>query len=131
MNDCLFCKIVKGDIPCHKVWEDEKHIAFLDIKPINTGHTLLVPRKHEEYIFEIEDETYQDLWHAAKKLATHLKEQCSAEKVGIVIEGFEVPHSHIHLVPLKKAGELRSPPVDKGITQEDLALLADELRGDK
>lgn len=108
MENCIFCKIVKGDIPCHLVWEDEKHLAFLSIHPIKDGHTLVIPKKHHPYTFEIPDLEYTELWIAVKKISTLLKNSFHPKsgKVGSIVYGMDVDHSHIHLVPIDKSGDL-------------------------
>lgn len=116
MTTCIFCKILKGEIPSVKIWEDEKYFAFLDINPINAGHTLLIPKKHKEYLFDLKDEDYGELILNAKKIAQILKNKLNSKKVGVIVEGFLVPHIHIHLVPLNKGGELnfeRAKPMNK------------------
>src|SRR3990167_3772561 len=105
-NDCIFCKIVKGEIPAVKIFEDEKHFAFLDMNPINSGHTLLIPKKHADYLFDLNDKEYSELMLKAKELAKLLKNKLEPKRVGIIVEGFLIPHAHIHLVPLNKGGEL-------------------------
>jgi histidine triad (HIT) family protein len=106
--DCIFCKIVKGEIPSFKFWEDETHMAFLDIRPIKEGHTMVIPKKHDPYIFEMADEDLQKLILAAKQAAKILKDVFNPKlgKIGVLVVGNEVPHTHIHLVPIDKAGEV-------------------------
>jgi histidine triad (HIT) family protein len=102
MNDCLFCKIIAGEIPCYKVWEDGKHIAFLDIRPIAEGHTLVMPKTHAPYLFALPDDAYRALHAAAKTVATILKEKTVMPRVVEVVEGFEVDHVHLHLIPMDR-----------------------------
>lgn len=106
--DCIFCKIVAGEIPSFKVWEDENYLAFLDIFPIKDGHTMVIPKKHHPYIFEIPDDELQGLSIAAKKVAQKLKQAFKPKtgKVGVVVYGLDVDHTHIHLIPLDKSGDL-------------------------
>lgn len=108
MNDCIFCKIVKGEIPSFKIWEDSKHLAFLSIAPIMPGHTLLIPKSHSEYIFDMEDEDLGNLLKASKPVAKLLKEKIQPKtgKIGIMVAGLEVPHTHIHLIPMDSEGDL-------------------------
>jgi histidine triad (HIT) family protein len=96
----IFTKIVKGDIPSYKIAEDDKFYAFLDINPLVKGHTLVIPKKEIDYIFDIEDGLYEDFFLFAKKVATGLKKVIPCEKVGVVVIGLEVLHAHIHLIPL-------------------------------
>ena len=114
--DCIFCKIVKGEIPAVKIYEDEKHFAFLDVNPINSGHTLLIPKKHTEYLFDLKDNEYSELMLKVKSFAKLLKNKLKSKKIGLIIEGFGVLHVHIHLVPINSMGELnqkRTKPVNK------------------
>ena len=114
--DCIFCKIVKGEIPAVKIYEDKKHFAFLDVNPINSGHTLLIPKKHTEYLFDLKDNEYSELMLKVKSFAKLLKNKLKSKKIGLIIEGFGVLHVHIHLVPINSMGELnqkRTKPVNK------------------
>ena len=126
MNDCLFCKIAHHEIPSHKIWDDKEHHAFLDINPINPGHTLVVPKNHTDYIFDIEDAALSSLFLASKKVATQLKEKLSCERVGVIVEGFAVPHAHVHLVPINEGSEL-NPHNAKPTSQEELLMMRSKL----
>lgn len=108
MDDCLFCKIISGQIPAYKVWEDEKHLAFLDIFPLKKGHTLVIPKAHHPYLFDIPDNEIQDLTLASKKVAEILKKVFNPKtgKVGVIVYGLDVDHTHVHLIPLNKSGDL-------------------------
>lgn len=97
--DCIFCKIVSGEIPSTKTYEDEQVIAFADIHPKAPGHALLVPRTHYEWFYELPDELSDHLFRVAKKLARELKEKHNAKLVKLSIVGDEVPHTHVHLIP--------------------------------
>ena len=105
MSDCIFCKIAKGEIPSSKIWEDEDHLAFLDINPVNPGHTLIIPKNHVDSVFDMAENDYSKLFMAAKKLSSPLKNAMEAKRVGVIIEGFLVPHAHVHLVPLNRMSE--------------------------
>lgn len=102
----IFEKIISREIPAYIVWEDEKYIAFLDIKPINPGHTLLVPKKLVGDFLDMSDGEYSNLFLAAKKFAVRLRTATNAKRIGIVVEGFGVEHVHIHLVPINAINEL-------------------------
>jgi histidine triad (HIT) family protein len=106
MEDCIFCMIASGKIPCAKVAEDESFIAFLDINPINPGHTLVIPKKHVETVFELGKEEYASLFEMSRRISGPIQKAMGAKKMGLVVEGFLVPHAHIHLVPLNSGGEL-------------------------
>ena len=97
----IFSKIINGEIPSYKIAEDEKFYAFLDINPLCEGHTLVVPKKEVDYIFDVGDEIYQGLFLFAKKVGLAIEKVVECERVGIAVIGLEVPHAHIHLVPLK------------------------------
>jgi histidine triad (HIT) family protein len=99
--DTLFTKIVNGEIPSYKVAENESYYAFLDINPLAVGHTLVIPKRNTDYIFDIDDEEYCGLFLFAKKVAKAIKKAYPCEKVGVSVIGLEVRHAHIHLVPLK------------------------------
>ena len=116
---CVFCEIVAGRIPSHKVWESRDFIAFLDIKPIRPGHILLVPRKHHESLFDLPAALYERAFRTARALAAPLGKHLGVPRVGIVVEGFGVAHAHIHLVPISEAGQL-NPALAGEASAEDL-----------
>lgn len=97
----IFTKIVNGEIPCYKVAEDQNYFAFLDINPLAEGHTLVIPKKEVDYIFDVEDELHKGLWHFAKLVAIAMRKVIPCQRIGITVIGLEVPHTHIHLIPLK------------------------------
>jgi len=125
--DCIFCMIKDGKIPSEKVWEDERFIAFLDINPVNPGHTLIIPKKHEDYIFELDDAEYAALFKAAKTVAGPLKKATGAKRIGMLIEGFLVPHAHLHLIPINKGSEM-SPGNYKKATPEELRAMGAKIK---
>ena len=102
----IFTKIVNGEVPSYKIAEDERFYAFLDINPLVKGHTLVIPKKEIDYLFDIEDEVYKDLFLFAKKIAVALKKVIPCEKIGVAVIGLEVPHTHIHLIPLKTMDDI-------------------------
>lgn len=116
----IFSKIAKGEIPCYKVAEDEKHFAFLDINPVAKGHTLVIPKKEVDYIFDLDEEEYADLQRFAHQVAIAIKEAIPCVKVGEAVLGLEVPHAHIHLIPINKE-------VDMNFFKEKLSLPATEM----
>jgi histidine triad (HIT) family protein len=124
----IFSRIVSGEIPCHKVWEDDQHLAFLDIRPVVPGHTLVIPKREVDYLFDLPDADYAALWKAAAGVARHLREKLKVARVCVTVIGFEVPHAHIHLLPANSIAAIpwRSGPPAKN---EDLAALAAKLRG--
>jgi len=102
----IFTKIVNGEIPCYKVAEDEHHLAFLDVMPIAKGHTLVIPKKEVDLIFDLDEEEYKNLWAFAQKVAKKLKTAVPCVRVGVAVVGLEVPHAHIHLVPMNEIKDL-------------------------
>ncbi len=126
MTNCVFCKIVNGKIPAVKVWEDEKHIAILDMNPINSGHTLLIPKKHTDYIFDLKDKEYSELMLKAKEIAKLLKEKLNPKRIGIIVEGFGVSHVHVHLVPINFPDEICNKR--KPIETEELNKIAERIK---
>jgi histidine triad (HIT) family protein len=103
---CIFCRIAQGESPAHVVWQDDLFLAFLDVRPINPGHLLLIPRQHIDYLFELDDALYGPLFARAKDLAAPLRRATGCGRVGVAIEGYGVPHAHIHLVPINGPLEL-------------------------
>ena len=126
MENCIFCKIAKGEIPCVKIWEDEKYLAFLDINPIKPGHTLLLPKKHTDYIFDLEDNEYCELMLNAKKIAKKLKSKLKPERIGIFVEGLAVSHVHVHLIPLNQ-GDLLDPNLARSVSADELNKIAEKI----
>lgn len=124
----VFEKIVKGEIPCHKVWEDPNHLAFLDIRPVAPGHTLVIPKVAVDPITSMSDTAFQNLWGAAKVVAEILKSKVSCERICMAVVGFEVPHVHIHLIPARSISDFPWPQ-GKPASQDELAQLALKLRG--
>lgn len=102
----IFTRIINGEIPAYKVAEDDNYFAFLDIAPTAKGHTLVIPKKEVDYLFDLDDETYAGLQLFAKKVAKGLKKAVPCQKVGVMVLGLEVPHAHIHLVPMQSEADL-------------------------
>lgn len=124
----VFSKIIKGEIPCHKVWEDDSHFAFLDINPWTEGHTLVVPKAEHESLFDMPDADYAALNAAAKKVAAILKSKLKCKRVCSCVIGYEVPHVHIHLLPTNQMADLVKPGTFGMKVKPDLARLAERLR---
>ena len=123
----IFTKIVHGEIPSWKVAEDENYYAFLDINPLAEGHTLVIPKKETDYIFDIEDEEFKGLWAFAKKVAHGIKSVIPCEKIGIAVIGLEVPHAHIHLVPLKSIYDIDFKKPKLKLSPEKFAELTSQI----
>ena len=102
----IFSRIVAGEIPCYKVAEDENYFAFLDISPVAKGHTLVIPKQEVDYIFDLDDETYVGLTRFAKRVAKAIEKAIPCKRVGVAVMGLEVPHTHIHLVPINKEADM-------------------------
>lgn len=102
----IFTRIVNGEIPCYKVAEDERHLAFLDIQPLARGHVLVIPKAETDYIFDIEPQAHKELWAFAQKVAKAIDKAIPCERVGVAVIGLEVPHAHIHLVPINHVGDI-------------------------
>lgn len=109
MTDSIFTKIVKGEIPCYKLYEDDLVLAFLDIHPVQPGHTLIIPKKQIEFVWDLPLKDYQAVMTATLKLAKHLREVLGAKYVGERIVGVDVPHAHIQLIPFNIEDELKVP----------------------
>ena len=122
MEDSIFTKIIKGDIPSHKIYEDDDVYAFLDIHPTAPGHTLVVPKKQVEFVWDLTDEDYTKLTLAAKKIAVHLRGVMGVKFVGEQIIGVDVPHAHIHLIPFTEVAEFHNIADDSA--EPDHAALA-------
>lgn len=130
MNEpSIFTRIINGEIPCHKIYEDDTVIAFLDIHPINPGHVLVVPKQQIQYVWDLDDVTYQHLMNQVGIIGRHIREVIGCERVGIIVEGFDVPHAHVKLVPLyspRDTGKVIDDnlPVD----HDALTAMADKLK---
>lgn len=102
----IFSKIVSGEIPCFKIAENEHCIAFLDINPLSEGHTLVIPKKEVDYLFDLENELYQEVMAFAKEVAAKIEAVIHCERIGVAVIGLEVPHAHVHLVPINHVGDI-------------------------
>jgi len=120
----IFSKIVAGDIPSYKVAEDADYYAFLDINPLAEGHTLVIPKKEVDYIFDLDEKTYSGLWAFASKVAKAQKKAIPCKRIGVAVLGMEVPHTHIHLVPLQSEGDLDFRKPKKELSQERFVQIA-------
>lgn len=112
MADSIFTKIINGEIPAQKIYEDDKNIAFLTIQPTQPGHTLVVPKKQVDHLWDLPDEDYLSLMEASKKVANHIRRVLGKKRVGVKVEGFEVAHAHIHLIPMDSVAEYNAQPQD-------------------
>ena len=117
----IFARIASGEIPSFKIAEDERFFAFLDINPLAKGHTLVIPKQEIDYLFDLDEETYKDLWSFAMKVAKAVKEVVPCIKVGVAVIGLEVPHAHIHLVPMNTMDDIN-------FSRPKLTFPADEMK---
>lgn len=124
----IFTRIVEGEIPCYKIAEDANFLAFLDVNPLVKGHTLVIPKKEQDYIFDLEDDLYQGLHLFAKKVAIQLKKHIPCKRIGVAVIGLEVPHAHIHLVPLNQMDDMNFSRKKLTLSVEELSKLAEELK---
>tara|TARA_Y100000385_G_C12921499_1_gene562783 strand:+ start:496 stop:888 length:393 start_codon:yes stop_codon:yes gene_type:complete len=120
----IFTKIVKGQIPCYKLAENEEFLAFLDIAPLAKGHALVIPKRETDYIFDIESDEYARLWQFAQKVAIAQKKVISCERIGVAVIGLEVPHAHIHLVPINGVEDINFSRPKLSLAKEEMEQVA-------
>ncbi len=123
----IFTRIVNGEIPSYKVAEDENFYAFLDIMPVVKGHTLVIPKKEVDYLFDLDNETYAGLQLFAKKVAEGLKKAIPCVKVGVLVLGLEVPHAHIHLVPMQSEADLLNFSKKMKLSPDEFVVIRDSI----
>ena len=128
MIQSLFSKIVNGDIPAYKVAEDESHLAFLDIYPLAYGHVLVIPKKQIDYIFDMDSDEYLALFRFTKKVAKAMDDVIFCERIGIAVIGLEVPHVHIHLVPLNNVSDINFEKDKLSFSKEKMDDIALKIR---
>ena len=126
-ENCPFCKIVAGKLSAFKVWEDKHFLAFLDHKPIMPGHTLLIPKEHYPYLFEMPEKRYSEIMSRTRKLSFPIRSAMSSKRIGVIVEGFGVNHCHVHLVPINGSNELTRKGAI-GVSDEDFGRVADKIR---
>jgi histidine triad (HIT) family protein len=124
----IFTRIIQGEIPCHKIAENEKFIAFLDITPVAKGHTLVVPKEEVDYFFDMNEDLLSEINLFAKEVATKLQRTVPCRRIGVAIIGLEVPHAHVHLVPLNTMADINFSAERLKMSSEELASLATEIR---
>lgn len=120
----IFSRIVAGEIPCYKVAEDDNYFAFLDISPVAKGHTLVIPKKEVDYIFDLDDDTYAGLMAFARRVARALEATVDCKRVGVAVMGLEVPHAHIHLIPITTEGDMNFFAKKLSLPAEEMAEIA-------
>jgi histidine triad (HIT) family protein len=124
----IFSRIIQGEIPCYKIAEDDRFFAFLDINPLTRGHTLVVPKKETDYLFDIADQDLADMMVFSKKIARAIQQVIPCERIGVAVIGLEVPHAHIHLVPLKNMGDLNFANPKLKLSKEEFTEIAEKIR---
>lgn len=124
----IFSKIVRGEIPCHRVLETDKHLAFLDIRPVAEGHTLVVPKQEVDYLFDLEDGLLAETFLVAKRVARALDGTFKPLRTGVIVEGLEVPHAHVHLIPIHVHGQPFALSAGRPAESEALAATAGRIR---
>jgi histidine triad (HIT) family protein len=123
----IFTRIVRGEIPSYKVAEDERFFAFLDINPLTKGHTLVVPKQETDYLFDLDDRTLADMIVFAKRIARKLKEKIECKRVAVVVLGLEVPHAHIHLIPIQDEKDVDFRKEKLKLSPEEFRAIADTI----
>jgi histidine triad (HIT) family protein len=124
----VFSRILAGEIPCHPIWEDEHHFAFLDVRPIRPGHTLVIPRREVSYLFDLSPPEQAGLWEAVRQVEALLRQRLGFARAVLMVIGWEVPHVHVHVIPTDSIGEVGMPQ-PCGMTPDEIAALAARIRG--
>lgn len=123
----IFSRIIAGEIPCHKIAENDKFLAFLDVMPVAKGHALVIPKVEVDYIFDLDDTQTAELHLFAREVAKKMKRVVPCVKIGMAVVGLEVPHAHIHLIPMNSVGDLNFTKERLKFTPEEMAALANEI----
>lgn len=126
----IFTKIIHGEIPSYKIAEDENYFAFLDIAPLAKGHTLVIPKKEVDYLFDLDDETLKGLTTFSKRVAKAIDKVIECKRVGVVVLGLEVPHAHIHLIPLQSEADASFSKPKLKITQKEFEEIAENIKSE-
>ncbi len=124
----IFSKIISGEIPCHKIYEDRLTFAFLDINPVQKGHVLVIPKKEVDNLFDLEEEDYNAVMNTVKKVAKQIEAVLKPRRVGLHVEGFDVPHAHVHVIPINNGFKDFTPPKPSEPDHETLARVATDLK---
>ena len=124
----IFSRIIAGEIPCYKIAENDRFFAFLDINPLSKGHTLIIPKLEEDYIFNLDDDTLSGLMLFAKKVALALEKSVPCVRVGVAVIGLEVPHAHIHLIPISNESDMNFKNPKLKLTPEEMTAIAVAIR---
>jgi len=124
----IFSRIVEGEIPSYKIAESEDYYAFLDINPLARGHALVIPKKEVDYIFDIENELYKELFTFAKKVGKAIESVIPCKRIGIIVFGLDVPHAHIHLIPINKSSDMNFDSPKLSIDKEEFIRIAEKIQ---
>ncbi len=124
----LFTRIIKGEIPSYKIAENENYYAFLDIYPLSKGHTLVIPKKETDYLFDLDEETLAGMMVFARPIARAIDKSVSCKRVGVAVLGLEVPHAHIHLIPINELGDINFARPKLNLTQQEFEEIAEKIR---
>ena len=124
----IFTKIVEGEIPSYNIYENDKFYAFLDIKPLTKGHTLVIPKEEVDYLFDIDDALLSEMTVLSKRIAIAIKKAIPCNRVGVMVLGLEVPHAHIHLIPIQKEGDMNLSNKRVELSKEEFEKIAKDIR---
>ena len=127
MQESIFTKIVKGEIPCFKIAETNDFLAFLDVMPLRKGHTLVIPKKQVDYLYDVEDDVLSDLFIFSKQVAKKIESKISCKRIGVSVIGLEVPHAHIHLIPIDSVADIDFSQPKLKLSSTELSEIADKI----
>jgi len=123
----VFTKIIRGEIPCYKIAESQEFFAFLDINPLAKGHTLVIPKKEIDYLFDLDNELYLNLFAFARKVGTAIESVISCKRIGLIVFGLDVPHAHIHLIPINKSSEMSFSSPRVQLSDDEFKSIANDI----
>ena len=124
----IFSRIVVGEIPCYKISEDENYLAFLDVFPLKKGHVLVIPKTETDYVFDLDSKTYEGLMSFSRRIAGAIKKSIDCKRVSLHIVGLEVPHAHVHLIPIDKSSDCNFENEKLSFTKEEFELIAEQIK---
>jgi histidine triad (HIT) family protein len=124
----IFTRIINGEIPCYKIAENENCFAFLDISPLAKGHTLVIPKKEIDYLFDLDDELHKELWHFSKRISKAIEKAVPCKRIGVAVIGLEVPHAHIHLIPINRVSDMNFAMPKLSFSKEEMEATASAIR---
>ncbi len=124
----IFTKIINGEIPCYKIAEDENYFAFLDINPLSKGHTLVIPKKEVDYIFDLDADVYTGLMNFSRMIATSIEKVIPCQRIGVMVFGLEVPHAHVHLIPINSPGDMNMGKEKLKLSSEEFQEISQKIQ---